>query len=87
VLINVRLAPNSRQNEISGFDGQGALKIRVTAKPVEGEANRALVALLSKTLRLPKSAIEIKKGLSSKNKLVRIQGVEKLPEEFYGKTV
>ena len=85
MMLNIRLAPNAKRNEITGFDAQGTLKIRVTAKPVEGQANEALVALLSKELRMPKSAIVIKQGLTSKNKLIEIIGLNKLPEEYNGK--
>ena len=87
MILNVRPAPNARKNEISGFDAQGILKIKVTAKPVEGQANEALIALLSKTLKIPKSAVNIKQGLTSKNKRVQIDSINKLPEEYYGKTV
>jgi uncharacterized protein (TIGR00251 family) len=87
VFLNVRLAPNASKNVITGWDGQGALKIRVTAKPVEGRANEALINLLSKELKVPKSAILIKKGLASRNKLLEIAGLGKLPEVFYGQAV
>ncbi len=86
MIVNIHLAPNAKKNEITGFDSQGILKVKVTARPVEGKANEALIELLSKKLRLPKSAINIKQGLTSKNKLVEIKGLLKLPEEYYGKT-
>jgi len=86
MIVNIHLAPNAKKNEIAGFDSQGILKIKVTARPVEGKANEALIELLSKSLRLPKSGINIKQGLTSKNKLVEITGLLKLPEEYYGKT-
>lgn len=87
MMLNVRLAPGAKKNAISGFDPQGVLKIKVTAKPVEGKANEALIALLSKTLKISKSAIQIKQGLTSKNKWVQIDNINKLPEEYYGKAV
>lgn len=83
----VRLTPNAGKNELSAPDAQGVFKVRVTAKPVDGEANEALIKLLSKVLKVPKTAVEIIQGLKSRNKTVRIECLGKIPEECYGKTV
>jgi uncharacterized protein (TIGR00251 family) len=53
--------------------------VRLTAPPVEGAANAALVALLAEHLRLPKSAVTISAGATSRHKTVRIAGLA--PEE------
>jgi uncharacterized protein (TIGR00251 family) len=53
----------------------GGIKIRLTAPPVDGAANEALVKFLSDRLDIPKSQIEIVSGHASKNKIVRIEGV------------
>ncbi len=73
--IKVLVQPKSSKNSIEGIQ-RDALKIKLTAAPVEGEANKALVAYLSKKLKIKKNHIEIKKGLTSKTKLVQIRGVE-----------
>jgi uncharacterized protein (TIGR00251 family) len=74
----VRLQPGARKTEICGLaalaDGGVALKARVTAVPEGGKANAALIALLAKTWRLPKSAFEIVSGRSDRTKTLRIAG-------------
>lgn len=64
-------------------DGQAYLAIRVSAVPEEGKANKALIAFLAKSLKLPKSAIHLISGGTSRKKRLRIDGdpaaiVEKL---------
>jgi len=63
---------------------EGVLKIRLTAPPVEGEANRAIVDFLSKSLGLKKSSFSIDTGLKSREKRVRVEDVtrEGLEEAF-----
>ena len=53
----------------------GGLKIRLTAPPVDGAANEALVKFLADTFSVPKSQVEIVSGHTSRNKIVRIQGI------------
>jgi len=48
--------------------------VRIAAAPVEGAANQELIKLLAKTFKLPKNAVQIISGSTSKNKIVRIQG-------------
>ncbi|NPV40265.1 MAG: YggU family protein [Anaerolineae bacterium] len=72
--ITIRLQPASNKDEITGWMGDGTLKIKVKAKPVEGQANASLINLLSKRLHIPKSRIEIVMGEKSKQKTIRVQG-------------
>ncbi len=74
VLFKVRVQPRASKNELAGFF-EGALRVRVTAPPVEGEANEACRALLAKILHVSKSSVEIVNGHSGRNKLVRVVGV------------
>ncbi len=67
--------PRASKDEISGIHGQ-ALKIRLSAPPVDGEANAACIQFLSKILGLPRSAIEIIRGTSSRKKLIRVTGID-----------
>jgi uncharacterized protein (TIGR00251 family) len=53
----------------------GGLKIRLTAPPVEGAANEALIRFLAETLSVSKSQIEIVAGHTSREKIVRVRGV------------
>lgn len=54
----------------------GALKVRISAKPVEGAANRELKRLLAKNFKLPQNAVEIIAGSNSKRKVVRLDGAD-----------
>ena len=70
----VRLQPRASRDEIAG-EWQGALKIRVTAPPVDGRANEALRRLLAARLKVPLSAVRIAAGEHSRTKRVEIQGI------------
>lgn len=74
LLLDVRVQPKSAQNAVVGVH-DGALKIRLTAPPVEGKANKALVQFVGKWLRCPKSTLEIVSGQTSRTKrlLLRIE--------------
>ena len=69
--IKVRVQPKSSRNQVDGFQ-DGALRVRVTAAPTEGQANAAVIALLAKTLGVSKSRLEIIRGYSSRDKVVSV---------------
>lgn len=75
VRFSVRLQPRSSRNEIGGVQN-GALRVRVTAPPVEGSANDALVQLLADNLDVPRRDVTIISGAASRNKTVEVSGVE-----------
>ena len=52
----------------------GAVLIRIAAPPVDGKANQALIAFVAKTLGLPKGAVTILRGETSRNKVIRVEG-------------
>ena len=70
----VRLQPRASRDEIVG-EYQGALKIRLTAPPVDDRANAALRKLLASRLKVPLSAVRIASGSRSRTKRVEIRGV------------
>ena len=70
----VRVQPRARREQITGVLGD-ALKVSVTAPPIEGRANAACCELLAKILRLPKSSVTIAAGESSRNKQVRVADI------------
>lgn len=76
----VRLTPRGGGDRIDGWgedaSGRPLLKVRVSAPPVEGEANAALEKLLAKALRLPKSAVSVAAGQTARIKQVRIVGLD-----------
>jgi len=71
LLIDVRVQPKSSQNAVVGLHGE-ALKIKLNAPPVEGKANKALIQLVAKLLKCPKSNVEIVSGQASRNKRLLI---------------
>jgi uncharacterized protein (TIGR00251 family) len=74
IVLKVYLQPKSSKNEIAGAYRDG-IKIRVTAPPSEGKANKALIKFLAKELRIPESNIGILKGHHSREKLLRISEI------------
>jgi uncharacterized protein (TIGR00251 family) len=74
VRIPVRAQPRASRSEIVG-EYDGALKIRIAAPPVEGEANRELIRFLARTIGVPQSSVEITSGASGKTKIVQVDGV------------
>ena len=74
VTFSVRVLPRSSRNEIVG-ETEGVLKIKLTAPPVEGAANKALVEFLSGKLKVAKSRITILTGQSGRSKTVNVSGI------------
>ena len=77
VSVNVRLTPKASRNRIGPVvegDGGVVLKVQVTAVPERGKANRALIKLLAKAWRLPKTAFTVKKGVKDRRKTIHIEG-------------
>jgi len=67
----VRVTPRAAANAVSG-ERDGALLVRVTAPPLEGKANDALVHLLARSLDVPRSAIQVERGAASRTKRVSV---------------
>lgn len=76
----VRLQPGAAADRIDGWtsdaEGQPVLKVRVRARPIEGEANDALIRLLAKSLGVPKSAVSLGRGGQSRSKMIVVQGLD-----------
>ena len=72
--IKVKLLPRSSRNQIMGRESD-VFKVKVTSPPVDGKANRTLIELLSKKLKLPKKSITIRSGETSRLKSVQIEGM------------
>ena len=72
-MVSVRLHPGARKNGVAGAHA-GALKIALTAPPVDGKANEALIAFLAEALRLPRGRVALVAGATSRAKIVRITG-------------
>jgi uncharacterized protein (TIGR00251 family) len=72
--ITVRVSPGARRTELAGRHGAG-WKVRVAAPPERGRANEALVVHLAGLLGLPKAAVRVVAGATSRDKLVEIDGL------------
>ena len=71
VLLRLRIQPRASRSEIVGIQGD-ALKVRLSAPPVDGAANEALVRFLAELLEVPRSRVTIRSGLASRTKTVHI---------------
>ncbi len=69
----VHVQPNARRSEAVGLHG-GALKVKIAAPAVDNKANAELINFLSESLGIPKSAIIIRRGATSRRKVVEITG-------------
>lgn len=77
IIINIRVEPRSSRSGLAGPYGKG-FKVKLTSPPVEGRANAELVEILAKTFNVKKRNIEILSGSRSRNKMVRVIGVENI---------
>ena len=78
VTLAVRAQPGARKTAIAGIYGEGPaaqLRIAVHAPPLEGRANQALIEFLADAFSLPKSAVEILSGQSSRSKVFLLRGI------------
>lgn len=71
--LRIRAQPKASRTELAGEHGD-ALKIRIAAPPVDGEANRELLRFLAKRLHVTGSSIRVVSGESGRNKVIEVQG-------------
>ena len=76
----IRLQPGAAADRIDGWttdaEGRPVLTVRVRARPIEGEANDALIRMLAKSLGVPKSSISVGRGGQSRSKMIVVQGLD-----------
>ena len=75
MIIDIKLKPNSKKSEILGFK-DGCLHISVKEQPIEGRANKAMIEILAKKLKIAKGCIELKKGQKAKIKRIEISCID-----------
>jgi len=73
ITLTLHIQPGAKKTEFAGRHGE-ALKIRLAAPPVDGKANEALIKFVAETLALPKSAVSLKSGQTSRRKVLEISG-------------
>jgi len=74
VTFSVRIHPRARKTAITGELGD-ALKLSLTAPPVEGKANAACIEFFANLLKVPRSSVTIAAGQTSRNKLIAVAGL------------
>lgn len=77
--LTILAVPKASRSEIAGWQ-EGALKVRVAAPPVDGQANEELSRTLAQHLGVPKRAVSVVSGQSSRRKRVAIEGIS--PEQL-----
>ena len=75
ITLTLHIQPGAKKTEFAGLHGD-ALKIRLAAPPVDGKANDALIKFVAETLKLPKSAVNLKSGQTSRRKVLEVSGAE-----------
>ncbi len=70
--IKVKVKPNAKKNEVKKIE-EGFYEVRVTVVPEKGKANKKVIELLSKELKVPKSRIKLIRGETSKEKIFEIE--------------
>jgi uncharacterized protein (TIGR00251 family) len=73
--LRVRVSPRASRDAVGG-ERAGALVVRITAPPVEGAANAAVLRLVARTLGVPPSAVEVRHGASGRDKLLHVRGLD-----------
>jgi len=81
LLLTLQVQPRASKDEIVGPHGD-AVKVRITAPPVDGKANAHLIAFLAKTFGVPKQRVSLIGGKTSRRKTFRIRRPKKLPTSF-----
>lgn len=83
--LRVHVTPKSSRDGIGGWRG-GELEVRVTAPPEDGKANAAVCRVVAKALKVPKSAVKVVRGESSRHKTLGVDGAddERVREAFGG---
>ncbi len=80
VIFSLKISPNASKNEIirtpEGF------KVKITAQPIDGKANKALIEFLSKQFKVPKSYFEILRGETSKDKTLLLKNIDEEKIQF-----
>jgi uncharacterized protein (TIGR00251 family) len=71
--LSIQVLPRSSRNEIVGTLPDGTIKVKLTAPPVDGEANKKLIELLSKEYGVAKSRIRIVRGETSRRKVIEVE--------------
>jgi uncharacterized protein (TIGR00251 family) len=78
LLLDVRVQPRASRTEFAGRLGD-RLRVRLNAPPVDGRANAALVEFVAEACGLPRARVTLERGLTGRDKCLRLQGVATIP--------
>lgn len=81
LLISIRVQPRASKDELAEVFGD-SLKVRITAPPVDGAANKHLIAFLAKIFKVSKSQVTLISGETGRDKRLRVQAPKQWPEMF-----
>ena len=76
-ILSVRVVPNKPESRIMDTSDDGTIRIEVKSQPIEGKANQELIKFLAKLLGVNKNQVIIIRGANSRNKLIKIESIEK----------
>ncbi len=76
-VLQIRVQPNAQKNQVVGILSDGRIKIKIQAPPLEGKANKALFRYLNQILDVPESQMELVRGETARDKVIRIEGISK----------
>lgn len=85
IFLTLHIQPGAKRTEIAGIHDD-ALKIRIAAPPVEGQANAKLLDFLKKAFDVPSSQVILKQGSSGRRKVVEIHGSRRSPDDLVNPT-
>lgn len=74
ILVHIHVQPRASKNAFAGLH-DGAVKLRITAPPVDGKANALIIELLAKLFHVSKSAVTLASGQQSRHKRFRVAGI------------
>ena len=74
VTFAVKVHPRAKKNAITGEIGD-ALKVALSAPPIDGKANDSCIEFFARLLKVPRSSVTIAAGQSSRNKVIRVNGI------------
>lgn len=81
LVLQLHVQPRASRDGFAGVTPQG-LKLRLTAPPVDGDANAALIKLLAGEFGVPKADISLERGATGRHKLVRVRSPRRLPAKL-----
>lgn len=91
IVLSVHVVPGAKRQQFVGFWGENAIKIAISAPPVDDKANRALIEFLSFCFKIPKRSIVLLTGQTGRDKRIKIMGevpsVQKEIEEWILKSL